>query len=346
MWFNQKQENKTEHNTTQILASLLSNGVDVSINELIQYQTKTSLINLAAKKDLHGKMSGNYLARSKGRGMEFDEVRHYQNGDDIRAIDWRVTARTGITHTKVFREEVERPVLIATDLSENMLFGSKLLFKSVQASHLAALVAWHAKDRGDRVGGMVFNQYKHTELKPRSRQQGVLHYLYSLSNIHQASADEQLKTAKTALLNGQLSTGDQDDKALAQKAFDENCGRIRQLAKPGSLVYLITDGTYLSQEALRHLTHISRHCELVVCLIHDPLELELPKSNKKFNVAVTDGYKKQQLLIGDEKLAQKYKHQAQEITQNKEALLSKSGARILHFSAGLSLETQLKNGVA
>jgi len=335
MWFSHKQNKATQHNTTQTLASLLTNGIDVSINELIQYQTKTALINLAAKKDLHGKMSGNYLARSKGRGMEFDEVRHYQTGDDIRAIDWRVTARTGITHTKVFREEVERPVLIATDLSDNMLFGSQLLFKSVQASHLAALVAWHAKERGDRVGGIVFNQHKHTELKPRSRQQGVLHYLYSLSNTHQHTAEQALSSSADTI----------EKQGLAQQSFDENCGRIRQLAKPGSLVYLITDGHYLSQESLRHLTNISRHCELVICLISDPLETELPKSNKKINVAVTDGINKQQLLIGDKKLAQKYKQQADELTQSKEAMLAKAGARTLHFSAGTALETQLKNGV-
>lgn len=335
MWFSQKKQKVTQHNTTQVLANILSNGIDVSINELIQYQTKTSLINLAARKDLHGKMSGNYLARSKGRGMEFDEVRHYQTGDDIRAIDWRVTARTGITHTKVFREEVERPVFIATDLSDNMLFGSQLLFKSVQASHLAALVAWHAKERGDRIGGIVFNQFKHTELKPRSRQQGVLHYLYSLSNIHQNTSEALFNTHSENEIN----------EHSAQKSFDENCGRIRQLSKPGSLVYLITDGNHLSQESLRHLTNISRHCELVVCLISDPLEVELPESDKKINVAVTDGKKKQQLLIGDKNLAQKYKQQAEELTQNKEALLTKAGARILHFSAGTTLETQLKNGI-
>ncbi len=187
MWFNKKKQKAAKKNTEQTLTSILSNGIELSIDELIQYQTKTSLINLAASKDLHGKMSGNYLARSKGRGMEFDEVRHYQNGDDIRAIDWRVTARTGITHTKVFREEVERPVLIATDLTSNMLFGSQLLFKSIQAAHLAALVAWHARSRGDRVGGIVFDQYRHQELKPRSRQQGVLHYLHALVKSHQNS---------------------------------------------------------------------------------------------------------------------------------------------------------------
>jgi len=333
-WFKPKQHKKQQANTAQVLASLLTNGIHVSINELIQYQTKVSLINLAARRDLHGKMSGNYLARSKGRGMEFDEVRHYQNGDDVRAIDWRVTARTGITHTKIFREEVERPVLIATDLSSPMHFGSRLLFKSVQAAHIAALVAWHAKDRGDRVGGIVFNQEKHSELKPRSRQQGVLHYLHTLTNIHNNTSTFIEKSEEQEL----------SDATLLQSAFDENCGRLRQLSKPGSLVYLITDGNHLSDEALRHLSNISRHCELVVCLISDPLEVELPSSTKKINVAVTDGKSRQQLLIGDKLQAEQYKAQANKIVEHKESVLRKTGARILHFSAGTTLETQLKDG--
>jgi len=330
MWLKQK---KQAHpvNTKSILAKILSTGISLSINELIQYQNKASLINLSASKNMQGQMSGNYLARSKGRGMEFDEVRHYQNGDDIRAIDWRVTARTGKTHTKLFREEVERPVLIATDLSTNMLFGSKLLFKSVQAAHLAALVAWHAKDRGDRVGGIVFNQQQHSELKPRSRLQGVLHYLHTLTTCHKNS--ETQDNSKTNEQTNHL-------------AFEQNCLRIRQISKPGSLVYLITDGYHINQEAIRHLSHISRHCELVVCLVSDPLEHQLPNSNKKINVSISDGQQKQQLTLGDAKTAEQYHQQAQTFFDEKEQLLSKAGARILHFCAGQSLEEQLKNGVA
>ncbi len=330
MWL--KQTKKTAaNNAADILANIMSSGINLSINELIQYQNKSSLINLTAAKNLRGQMSGNYLARSKGRGMEFDEVRHYQNGDDIRAIDWRVTARTGETHTKLFREEIERPVLIATDLSTNMLFGSKLLFKSVQAAHLAALVAWHAKGRGDRIGGVVFNQYQHTELKPRSRQQGVLHYLHALTTCHE---------------NSESHLHDINDANENYAAFEQNCMRVRQISRPGSLVYMITDGHHINQEAIRHLAQVSRHCELVVCLISDPLEHDLPVSNVKMNVSVTDGKNKQQLTLGDQKSAQQYHQQAQAFIDEKETLFEKAGARLLHFSAGESLEEQLKNGVA
>jgi uncharacterized protein (DUF58 family) len=337
MWHNQKKEKK-QQDISSVLSSLASNGVELSINELVQYQNKSSLIDLAARKSLHGQMSGNYLSRSKGRGMEFDEVRHYQNGDDIRAIDWRVTARTGKTHTKIFREEVERPVLVATDLSSSMLFGSQLLFKSVQAAHLAALVTWHAKGRGDRIGGIVFNEHKHSELKPRSRKEGVLHYLHSLVETHQHTLSLESNNQTEIFSSEQLHES-------ANKAFEENCARLRQLARPGSLVYLITDGNHINQETIRHLSHISRHCELVVCLVSDPLEHDLPSSKYKMNVAVTDGQSRQQLLIGDPASAKKYHQQANIIVQQKQDLLLKAGGRILHFSSSQTLEQQLTDGV-
>lgn len=332
MWFKQK-KSAEQYNPQTLLDELVSNGIELNIDELIRYQTKSSLINLAAAKSSHGKMSGNYLARSKGRGMEFDEVRHYQNGDDIRAIDWRVTARTGKTHTKLFREEVERPVLIATDLSTSMLFGSRLLFKSVQAAHVAALVAWHAKSRGDRIGGVVFNQTNHTELKPRSRQQGVLHYLHGLVKIHADSLH---------------SADEKADRKKATAAFEQNCARLRQLAKPGSLVYLITDAFNLSDEAIRHLANVSRHCELVVCMISDPLEQQLPESEHKISVAMTNGdeTERQQFVLGDKALAEKYHQQAINLNSAIEQKLSKAGARLLHFCASEMLETQLHRGVA
>ncbi|MDT0602766.1 DUF58 domain-containing protein [Thalassotalea castellviae] len=338
MWLKQTQQ-PSSTSVEDKLAHLLSSGIALSIDELIQYQNKASLINLTAVKNIQSQMSGNYLARSKGRGMEFDEVRHYQNGDDIRAIDWRVTARTGTTHTKLFREEVERPVIIATDLSSNMLFGSQLLFKSVQAAHLAALVAWHAKIRGDRVGGIVFNEFQHSELKPRSRQQGVLHYIHTLMTCHEQTISH--------LQNNELtSSQSSEDKTNKQRAFEQNCLRIRQVARPGSLVYLITDGHFINQEAIRHLSNITKHCELVVCLISDPLEHQLPSSDVKLNVSITDGQQKQQLTLGDEKIAQRYHQQAQAMLNEKEQLLTKTGARLLHFCASQSLEEQLKNGVA
>ncbi|NQY35361.1 MAG: DUF58 domain-containing protein [Alteromonadaceae bacterium] len=365
MWFSKTEtiQKSTSPDASKVLSGILSDGIHLSINELIQYQNKSALINLTPRKNVHGHLSGNYLARSKGRGMEFDEVRHYQTGDDIRAIDWRVTARTGKTHTKLFREEVERPVLIATDLTSSMIFGSQLLFKSVQAAHVAALVAWHAKSRGDRVGGIVFNQVQHQELKPRSRQHGVLHYLHALKQINNSgvnlvkqnkSQNQEVLKHKTAHKTTHKTEHKKDHQAynpafepnIETIAFEQNCARIRHLAKPGSLVYLITDANNINPEALRHLTHISRHCELIICLISDPLEHQLPASKQRLNVAVTDGVNRQQLTLGDKKTASDYLQLSRQLTKEKEDLLSKAGARLLNFCASKSLENQLKNGVS
>lgn len=280
MWF--KQTSITTQ-ANQRLEALKSSGVDMTIDELVLYQSKSALINLAPSKQFFGHMAGNSLAKNKGRGMEFDEVRHYQTGDDIRAIDWRVTARTGKTHTKLFREEIERPVLIATDLSDSMRFGSQLLFKSVQAGHIAALVAWHAKKRGDKVGGMIFTDSDHLELKPQSRQQGVLHYLHALTQMHNVQS------------NDNISAED------AELAFANNCQRLRKLSKPGGLIYLITDGTHFSEQAIRHLRTVSMHCELVICLVHDPIERQLPEASQTLSLAFTDGRNRQTINVGDKK---------------------------------------------
>ena len=329
MWFKSNALKQNNENPQEKLDSVLSNGVELSINELIRYQSKGALIQLGKRKNLQSKMAGNYLARSKGRGMEFDEVRHYQNGDDIRAIDWRVTAKTGKTHTKLFKEEVERPVLIATDLSETMIFGSQLLFKSVQAAHLAALLAWHARERGDRVGGIIFNSEQHKELKPRSRQQGVLHYLHSLCELHESAISQQSPHSHSS-----------------QKAFSEGCARLRQLSKPGSLVYLITDGFHINDESIRHLSQISRHCELVIALISDPLEHTLPESSQRINVAISNGDTQHQLTLGDKKTSAEYAKSMSEIRAQQEKSLTNAGARIIQYSAEELLETQLKAGMA
>lgn len=325
-WIKAKQSNLTQGSVEQQLAELYSDGVNLTLAQLMLYQQQTHLVQLAPKTNVNSKMSGNYLSRTKGRGMEFDEVRLYQAGDDVRTIDWRVTARTGKTYTKLFREEVERPVLICTDLSNTMHFGSQLLFKSVQAAHFAALVAWHAKQRGDRVGGIVFNQQQHSEIKPRSRQIGILHYLNALCQLHQVQ-----QVAAT--------------EAMPQQ-FAMNIARLRKLAPPGSLIYLLTDGLNVNQDAIHHLTQLSRHCELVIGLIHDPLELQLPQTSHHTLVSITDGEQQQQLLLGDSKTALAYANQATEFFSQQQQRLLSTHARVFSLSAGQTLATQLHQGIS
>jgi uncharacterized protein (DUF58 family) len=196
--------------------------------------------------------------------MEFDESRLYQPGDDVRNIDWRVTAKTNKTHCKVFREERERPVFISVDHRSSMLFATRGVFKYVQAAKAAALIAWAALQNGDRVGGQVFNEDACIELKPASGRRSVLHFLNSLVSLPTTRLNTPVTLASTLK-------------------------RLVQHAKPGSLVYIISDFRGLDDEVDVHLSKISRHCEVMLVHVFDPLECNMPEKGRyRFTDGVRD----------------------------------------------------------
>jgi uncharacterized protein (DUF58 family) len=303
------------------LAKYHSDGVNLGIKELIHYQGKTSLLNLSPRKTVQAKLAGAYLAKTKGRGMEFDEARHYQAGDDIRAIDWRVTARTGKTHTKLYREEKERPVFVLTDLSSSMQFGTQFLFKSVQAAHLSALIAWSARKRGDRIGGLVFNQHQHMECKPFTRQKAVLSLLNSMIKVQQGSQDSDQNQEQITLGNA--------------------CARLRRLAHPGSLIFIISDFSQLDDIATQHIAQLSKHCEVIAHPISDPFEHQLPKVNMSQRVTLSDGHSRQQIVLGEKDTEMQYSNQHQAHFDKIENTLKQCKAQVLQIDAGQPLELQL-----
>ena len=305
------------------LSKYHSDGVNLGIKELIHYQGKTALLNLSPRKTVQAKLAGAYLAKTKGRGMEFDEARHYQAGDDIRAIDWRVTARTGKTHTKLYREEKERPVFVLTDLSSSMQFGTQFLFKSVQAAHLSALIAWSARKRGDRIGGLVFNQYQHIECKPFTRQKAVLSLLNSMIKVQQG-----------AQLEGQKTSQEQITLANA-------CARLRRLAHPGSLIFILSDFSQLDELAKQHIAQLSKHCEVIAYPISDPFEHQLPQVKMSQRVTLSDGHNRQQIVLGEKDTELQYSNQHQAHFDNIENTLKQCKAQVIRIDAGQPLELQL-----
>lgn len=305
------------------LAQYHTNGVSLSIAELLQYRHHANAIDLTPKRPPQARLAGTYVTRLKGRGMEFDESRHYQPGDDIRAIDWRVTARTGKTHTKVFREERERPVYLFTDMSESMQFGSQFLLKSVQAAHLTSLIAWSAMSRGDKVGGVSFNTETHRENKPRSRQASVLSHLNGL----------------VALQNELPYQPEQSAKSAASLFFD-NCLRLSRLVKPGSLVWLISDFRYLDSASAAIIADMQRHCEVRACIVNDPMEIALPEINQREALNVTDGTDTQTWVLGDTKTNEQYAQWAQARLFNLSTLLEKTKIAIFSISSGTPLMLQ------
>jgi len=202
--------------------------------------------------------TGAYVSHFRGRGMEFDESRPYQPGDDPRSIDWRVTARSTTAYTKLFREERERPVLVVVDLRATMHFATRGSFKSVAASRAAALISWAAHHRGDRLGGLIFGDTTHRELKPRLGRQAALRYLHVLTG----HPDWQRRNRPAGA----------DGAAQLTQAM----ASLRRVARPGSLVVVLSDFVDLNRSAQSYLSSVARHNEVLAVFLSDPIERELP----------------------------------------------------------------------
>ena len=249
---------------------LFADGLTLSEKELLACQNLAKALPQQNNK-ARALLSGHRSSNIKGRGMEFAEVRHYQQGDDVRSIDWRVTARTGKTYTKLFVEERERPILLFVDFSHSQYFGSQLLLQSIQTAHIAATLGWQAIQYGDRLGGLIATENEHIELKPKSRRHGILQLISSLTELHQT----------------QLSQLNEDD--YQPNHIYNACLRLKRLAKPGSLIWIITDGQNFTPDCLAPLSELKRHCEIKSFLVTDPLrtgELLLPK---QFSLPIKQG---------------------------------------------------------
>lgn len=306
------------------LSLLQTNGVNLSTAELLRYQQLAKLFSLAPKRSPQARLAGSYLTKHKGRGMEFDEARHYQPGDDIRAIDWRVTARTGKTHTKIYREERERPVFLFCDFSPSMMFGTRLLTKSMQVAHICSLISWSAAAHGDKVGALLFNQSQHKEVKPLARKRAVLHICHELMDLHATS-------------HAQVASKEADT-----QAFADACARLRRLARPGSLVYLLSDFQHLGSAAQQHLSQLSRHCEVRAIIVDDPIEHTLPQTRSIQRVSVSDGINQQRWLLGDRKEEDTYQRWREQQNSAMEQSLKQANISRYHITAGLPLDSQIQ----
>ncbi len=231
--------------------------------------------------------SGVYRSPFKGRGMEFDEVRPYMQGDDARILDWRVTARTGRPHTKLFREERERAVLLWIDLRNTMFFATQGAFKAVRAAQAAALLGWCAVRQKDRLGTLLFSEESHIELRPKRGKPPLLHLLSRIAE-HPA-----WQTRAPGL-----------DAEADAEALNQSLARLRRVTQPGSLIVLLSDFAHLDGQGSAHLGQLARHNDIVLADIHDPLEAELPPPGR---YRVGDGQDFLTLATEDPALRERYR---------------------------------------
>lgn len=238
-------------------------GIRTELKDLIQLKQPAMQLTQVWKRAGYQAIAGSHRSHIKGRGMDFDEVRHYRYGDDIRLMDWKVTARTGKAHIKVYREEKERPVFVLVDQSSSMFFGSKQALKSVMAAEIAALLGWKAILQHDRLSAILLDDQQAHFYAPSSRESGLLPFLKSLAEIK----PRKPKVKHPDILANGLE-------------------KVRKVAKPGAYIYIISDFLTFNQTALRHLTRLAQQSELMVCLVRDPFELKaLPQGV----LNITDG---------------------------------------------------------
>lgn len=278
-------------------------GTVVSDQQLIRRRWAAATLRFSARGKT-ARQFGNHRSVLRGRGLEFQELREYQAGDEIRHIDWKVTARTGKPHTKLFQEERERPVMIAVDQRSCMYFGSRYCFKSVLAAEIAATLAWAGLQRGDRVGGLIFDEHSHSEIRPRRQRRSVLSLIHKLGQY-----------------NRQLQSTQQWQDGGLSPAVAE----LRRLVKPGSTLFLITDMRGFHDDDLRHLRQIARHSDVVIIRISDPLEQSLPLG---VDVKFTDG-QSQLALKPDKALVDRFAKAATEQSQAWAMLALSAGASII-----------------
>ncbi len=236
-------------------AATLNSATRPSLDELIALRQQAGKLDLSRKQAARAQLSGGHASRFRGRGMDYQESRIYQPGDDIRNMDWRVTARTGRPHTKLFQEERERPVVVCVDLNPGMFFASRGALKSVVAARAASLIAWATAAHGDRIGALLFNG-DHHELPPRGGKHGVLPLIRQLvaqtdplENLQQPPHPQGLNTA---------------------------LGRLRRVSRPGSLVVLLSDFYGIDEETGKHLTRLRQHNDVMAIQMVDALELAPP----------------------------------------------------------------------
>ncbi|MGB5598480.1 DUF58 domain-containing protein [Thiothrix litoralis] len=243
-----------------------------SLQALLSLQGQVRTLRLA-KKHIRSRHAGLHRSVHKGRGMDFAESRMYQPGDDIRSIDWRVTARSGRVHTKVFEEEREKPVLLWVDLRPSMFFATRGRFKSVVAADVASLLLWKTLDDGDRIGGLLQNG-EHVEFKPSRSRSAALHFLRELSDMTRGKPVVE----------------------RSRSDLQASWTRLRRVTQPGSQVFVLSDFRQANPAALRQLAMIAEHSQLTLVAIHDPFEEKLPATSG--SLRLTDGKRNLLLNLG------------------------------------------------
>lgn len=295
-------------------------GVYTTLQDLIRFQHQAAGFSFLPRQPVHSLLSGRHASRLRGRGLDFEELRHYRPGDDIRTMDWKATKRTRQPYVRVYTEERERPVLIVVDQRLSMFFGSRVNMKSVTAAEAAALGAWRVVSVGDRVGAVVFNDNEIREIKPRRSRKTVMQILQVIvEQNRQLAVDRGIDSAPDML-----------DKALQ---------RAVHLAGHDYLICVISDFYGMNNDTLRHVKLLSRHNDVMLIVVYDLLAKEPPADS---SLVVSDGERQIMLDSRDARLKKRFPDFLQGRLKTLSDELVKFGVPIvpIHTAEGVALQVR------
>lgn len=298
-------------------------GIYISLKELVAFQHQASGFSFLPRQPVHSILSGRHTSRLRGRGLNFEELRHYQSGDDIRTLDWKVTNRTGKPHVRVYTEERERPVLLLVDQRISMFFGSQLKMKSVIAAELAALSAWRVLSSGDRVGALVFNDTDIIEVRPQRSRKTVLQILNNILKLnHKLKADY---------------SGVQNDAQL-----NLTLKEAERLSGHDNLIIIISDMNGWNEETVKRVKGLARHNDVMASLIFDPLEKTLPDNSQ---LVLSDGDMQIQVDSAKMGLSNQYTEHFESVVDHVQQELNKHGIPVIPINTTENVLNQVRKAI-
>ncbi|MFK7734070.1 MAG: DUF58 domain-containing protein [Pseudomonadales bacterium] len=309
-------------------SNLSHHGVITELGTLLNTRHWAQRLKLYSRQAARNMMLGNSSSRFRGRGMEFEEVRRYQPGDDIRTIDWKVSARAQGTYTKLFCEERERPCHIILDQRSRLFFGSSKQFKSVLAAEIAAAISWAALSGGDRVGGQVFGDTLELDTRARRSRRTVLSYIH---DIHQLNTRLSERFSKQTAKHDSLP-----DKTTSIAQSLQECDRI---TRPGTAIFIISDFHDFDEVAAKALSTLSKHSDISMIQVTDALEEQLPISG---NVAISNGLLSSRVNVS-KKLQQKYLLDKEAQQQLLKTSVTRAKALFTKIDTSISAQRALMN---
>ncbi|TRX54935.1 DUF58 domain-containing protein [Thalassomonas sp. M1454] len=242
-------------------------NIYTSLDSLRRLQFKAQGFSFTPKQPINSILAGKNVSKLRGRGLNFEEMRQYHIGDDIRTMDWKVTVRTGKPHVKVYTEERERNVFLLVDQRQSMFFGSKGKMKSVIAAEIAALAAWKVLEGSDRVGGIIFNDDKSVTMPAKRSKHQVIQFLSEVTRQNQLLKSGDVGKEHHLSLEGMLE-------------------QLKRVIGHDALIMFITDGYGWNDKCNEYIKTITQHNEMIFCHVSDPLEHELATMQQ---MVISDG---------------------------------------------------------